>query len=93
MVAVVNEDVFLSDNGKEANLIELWPQNQCFYGTTSDEYKDQSKISQAYQCLFEFWSKSAERSQIPVSVVFRFLPKHVVAQSPYVFAFFAKYAE
>ena len=92
MAAVVNEDVFFSDDDKEANLVELWAQNvnQCLYETTSEEYKDRSKRSQAYQCLFEFRSKSAERTQIPVSIVSRFLPKHVVAQLPYVFAFSAK---
>ena len=60
MAAVVNEDVFFSqfsDDDKETNLVELWAQNQCLYETTSEEYKDRSKRSQAYQCLFKFWSK------------------------------------
>ena len=79
LAAVVNEDVFFSDDDKEAKLDELLAQNQCLYETTSEEYKDRSKRSQAYQCLIEFRSKSAERGQISVSVVSRFLPKHVVA--------------
>ena len=49
-----------------------------------------TEVKEASQRLFELWSKSAQRTQIPVSVVSRFFPKHVVAQLPYVFAFFAK---
>ena len=51
MVAVINEDVFFSDDDKEANLVELWAQNQCLYETTSEKYKDRSKRSQAYQSV------------------------------------------
>ena len=58
--------MFLSDDDKEANLVELWAENQCLYETTSEEYKDWSKRSQAYQCLFKFRSKSTERTQISV---------------------------
>ena len=52
MAAVINEDVFFSDDDKEANLVELWAQNQCLYETTSEEYKDRSKRSQAYISVF-----------------------------------------
>ena len=45
MAAVVNEDAFFSDDDKEANLVELWAQNQCLYETTSEEYKERSKRS------------------------------------------------
>ena len=51
-IVITNEDVFFSDDDKEANLVELWAQNQCLYETTSEEYKDRSKRSQAYISVF-----------------------------------------
>ena len=65
MAAVVinNKDVFFCDADKEANLVELWAQNQCLYETTSEEYKDRSKRSRAYNCLFEFLSKAPKDSK------------------------------
>ena len=85
-MGIVNDDVLFWDDDKEVILVELWAQMK----QQVKNIRDQSKRSQTYRCLFEFRSKSSERTQIPVSVVSRFLPKHVVAQLPYVFAFFAK---
>ena len=76
MTAIVNEDVFFLDDDKEENLVELWAKINVFMKQQVKDIRTEVKV--ASQCLLEFRSKSA---QIPVSVVSRFFPKHVIAHA------------